>query len=211
MTTIYQETAGRLKIGTKDFSLDDLVMEYHTSLAGDTLITIKSKVHPTGVENALLSTLQDNVGGTYANVADWLVWWEALSMGPDVSVTSTALPTGAATSAKQDTIIADLADLETDVEAVKTAVDSLKTEQFPEKIYILAGTGAAATDTYLGFYAIEVDTAIDSITGIDTDLVKGDNDFSEVTFQPGTFVRVPGGFTTMTLSAGAMVLVIDNS
>ena len=211
MTTIYQETAGRLKIGTKDFSLDDLVMEYHTSLAGDTLITIKSKVHPTGVENALLSTLQDNVGGTYANVAAWLVWWEALSMGPGVSVTSTALPTGAATSAKQDTIIADLADLETDVEAVKTAVDSLKTEQFPEKIYILAGTGAAATDTYLGFYAIEVDTAIDSITGIDTDLVKGDNDFSEVTFQPGTFVRVPGGFTTMTLSAGAMVLVIDNS
>jgi len=96
-------------------------------------------------------------------------------------------------------------------ESLKTPVDDLKNEQFPEAIYILVGTGAATTGAYLGFYAIEADTAIDSITGIDTGLVKGDNDFSEVTFQPGIFVRVPGGFNTMTLSAGAMVLVIDNS
>lgn len=137
-----------------------------------------------------------------------------------------------ATDAKLDDIISDLSDLEddveatktavdavatavaaveTDVEAVKTAVDEIKAEQFPESIYILAGVAVSDTDTYLGFYALEADTAITSITGVDTNLVKGDNDFSEVTFQPGTFVRVPGGFTTMTLSAGAMVLVIDNS
>lgn len=252
---IYQPVAGRLRIDNRDYPLSDLVMDYIESNQSVYLVTIESKISGTLVTNVALSEIEDNLGGTYANIAAWIAWWEALDFGPGVTASVTGGATEAkqdtliakdfatqttlaavlakltsdpatqttlaailakiiaapATSAKQDTIIADLADLETDVEAVKTAVDNLKTEQFPEAIYILAGTGAATTGTYLGFYAIEADTAISSISGIDTDLVKGDNDFSEVTFQPGTFVRVPGGFTTMTLSAGAMVLVIDNS
>jgi hypothetical protein len=111
---------------------------------------------------------------------------------------------GGATEAKQDSILSA-------IEAVEADIESLKTEQFPEAIHILSDTNAAGAGSYLGFYALESDTEISSISGVDTDLVKGDNDFSGVTFQPGTYVRVPGGFTNMTLSAGAMALVIDNS
>jgi len=207
MTTIYQETAGRLKIGTKDFSLDDLVMEYHTSLAGDTLITIKSKVHPTGVENALLSTLQDNVGGTYANVAAWLVWWEALSMGPGVSVTSTALPTGAATSAKQDTLIAKDFATSAKQDTALTEAQTLRGKQFPNVgIHVLTGTGAATAGTYTGFLVLE-EAVISSITLTDSNKVTGTNTFAGITLSVGTFVEIPGGFSTLTLSAGSMILV----
>ena len=207
MTTIYQETAGRLKIGTKDFSLDDLVMEYHTSLAGDTLITIKSKVHPTGVENALLSTLQDNVGGTYANVTAWLVWWEALSMGPGVSVTSTALPTGAATSAKQDTLIAKDFATSAKQDTALTEAQTLRGKQFPNVgIHVLTGTGAATAGTYTGFVVLE-EAAISSITLTDSNKVTGTNDFSGITLSVGTFIEIPGGFSTLTLSAGSMILI----
>lgn len=102
-----------------------------------------------------------------------------------------------ATEAKQDTIIANIA--------------ALKAEQFPGAIHILTGTDPAGAGTYLGFYALEADTVIASISGVDTDLVKGDNDFSEITFQPGIYIRVPGGFTDMALTSGAMALAIDNS
>lgn len=177
----------------------------------------------------------DNVIGSTSNALDVNVKSDGAGLALDDTLTDGSQKTQVvggggtnidfATDAKLDTIISDLSDLEddvetvntnlgtieTDIEAVKTAVDEIKAEQFPESIYILAGVAVSDTDTYLGFYALEADTAITSITGVDTNLVKGDNDFSEVTFQPGTFVRVPGGFTTMTLSAGAMVLVIDNS
>jgi len=100
---IYQPVAGRLRIDNRDFSLEDLVMDYMLSSDGSTyLIRIRSKVTDTGIASVELSDIEDNVGGTYANIAAWLAWWEALDFGMPI----TATISGVSTEAKQDTLIA---------------------------------------------------------------------------------------------------------
>jgi hypothetical protein len=104
---IYQPVAGRLRIDGRDYSLEDLVMDWILSNDGTTyLISIESGVRDTGVRNTPLSEIEDNVGGTYANIAAWLAWWEALETMGDL----TATITDGATEAKQDDIIFDLTD-----------------------------------------------------------------------------------------------------
>jgi hypothetical protein len=181
-TVIYQSTAGRLWIDNQEFSLEDLVMEYKTSLQDTTLVSIYSKTHPTGVDDVLLSEIEDNVGGTYANAAAWVVWWKALETVGEVSATIV----GGATEAKQDTLIG---------------------KQFPDVgIHVLTGTGAATSGTYTGFLVLE-EATISAITLTDSNKVTGTNDFSGITLSVGTFVEIPGGFSTLTLSAGSMILV----
>jgi len=92
--------------------------------------------------------------------------------------------------------------------STESKIEILKQAQFYEKGYhVLSGTAAATVGTYSGFYVVGANTVITSITGVDTDLIKGDNDFSALTLQDGIFIPVPGGFTTMTLSAGATLLI----
>jgi hypothetical protein len=69
-TVIYQPVAGRLRIDGRDYSLEDLVMDYILSNDGAAyLISIESKVRDTAVRNTPLSEIEDNVGGTYATIA----------------------------------------------------------------------------------------------------------------------------------------------
>jgi hypothetical protein len=180
---IYQPVAGRLRIGGRDYSLEDLVMDWILANDGSTyLISIESGVRGTGVRNTPLSEIEDNVGGTYANIAAWLAWWEALETMGDL----TATITGGATEAKQDTLIG---------------------KQFPNVgIHILTGTGAAPAGTYTGLLVLE-EATISSITLTDSAKVTGTDDFSGITLSVGTFLEIPGGFSTVTLSAGSMVLV----
>lgn len=92
--------------------------------------------------------------------------------------------------------------------STESKLQKLKESQFAEKgYYVLSGTSAATVGVYSGFYVVGADTVITSITGIDVTLIKGDNDFSELTLQEGIFIPVPGNFTTMTLSAGGALLI----
>jgi len=75
--------------------------------------------------------------------------------------------------------------------------------------YVLSDTSAATVGVYSAFYVTGENTVISSITGIDTDLIKGDNDFSGLTLQPGIYIPVQGNFTTITLSIGSMLLIND--
>jgi len=229
-TVIYQSTAGRLWIDNQEFSLEDLVMEYKTSLQDTTLVSIYSKTHPTGVDDVLLSEIEDNVGGTYANAAAWVVWWKALETVGEVSATIV----GGATEAKQDTLIAKdfatqttlaavLAKLTSDpatqttlaailakiiaAPATEAKQDTLLGKQFPNVgIHVQTGTGAATSGTYTGFLVLE-EATISAITLTDSNKVTGTNDFSGITLSVGTFIEIPGGFSTLTLSAGSMILV----
>ena len=109
---VYQATAGRLKINSRDFSIEDISMDYYIK-GGVYYVTLFSKTYQTNFTDVPLSTIRDNVGGDYANIAAWIAWWDALEFGMEVE----AVVTGGATSVKQDTIISDLSDLEDDVEA----------------------------------------------------------------------------------------------
>ncbi len=195
-TIIYQPVAGRLRINGRDFSLEDLVMDYTLDTSGTHLIRIRSKVTDTGVTETPLSDIKDNLGAGYANIGLWLAWWESLTfMG-----TATATITGVSTEVKQDSIISELQDIEANTE-------SLKNKQFPNVgIHVLTGTDAAPAGTYTGFLVLE-EATISAITLTDSDKVTGDNDFSEVTFPAGVFIEIPGGFSTVTLSAGSMILI----
>lgn len=186
---IYQTVAGRLRIDNRDYPLNGLVMEYTQSLQDTYLITIKDKVLGTIIENTLLSEIEDNVGGTYVNIAAWVAWWDALSFESEV----TATITGGATEAKQDTAL--------------TEAQTLRGKQFPNVgIHVLTGTGAATAGTYTGIVVLE-EAAIDLITLTDSNKVTGTNDFSGITLSVGTFIEIPGGFSTLTLSAGSMILI----
>src|SRR5690554_1798057 len=100
-TIIYQPVAGRLRINGRDFSLEDLVMDYTLSMSGTYLIRIRSKVTDTGVSDVPLADIKDNLGAGYANIGLWLAWWESLTfMG-----TATTTITDVSTAVKQDTII----------------------------------------------------------------------------------------------------------
>lgn len=195
-TIIYQPVAGRLRINGRDFSLEDLVMDYTLGTSGTYLIRIRSKVTDTGVTETPLSDIKDNLGVGYANIGLWLAWWESLTfMG-----TATATITGVSTAVKQDSIISELQDIEANTE-------SLKNKQFPNVgIHVLTGTDAAPAGTYTGFLVLE-EATISAITLTDSDKVTGDNDFSEVTFPACVFIEIPGGFSTVTLSAGSMILI----
>ena len=165
---IYQPVAGRLRIDNRDFSLNDLVMDYVLSNDGITyLITIKSKILNTVIANVELSDIKDNSDNGYASISEWVSWWNSL----------------------------------------ENDIGTLKNKQFPNVgIHVLTGTSAAPTGTYTGFLVLE-DVTISTITLIDSDKVTGDNDFSEVSIPSGMFIEIPGGFSTITLSAGSMILI----
>jgi hypothetical protein len=181
MATIYQTTAGRLWINHREFSIEDLVMGYETSLQDTTLVSIYSKTIPTGIDNVNLSSIKDDNGSGYVNVTAWVNWWAALETVGDI----TATIAGVATAANQETLLE---------------------KQFPTGIHILTGTDAATAGTYTGFYVLE-DATISAITLTDATKVTGTNDFDGITLYAGTFLEIPGGFSTVTLSAGSMVLI----
>lgn len=195
-TIIYQPVAGRLRINGRDFSLEDLVMDYTLGTSGTHLIRIRSKVTDTGVTETPLSDIKDNLGAGYANIGLWLAWWESLTfMG-----TATAKITGVSTAVKQDSIISELQDIEANTE-------SLKNKQFPNVgIHVLTGTDAAPAGTYTGLLVLE-DATVSAITLTEIAKVTGTNDFSGITLSVGTFIEIPGGFSTITLSAGSMILI----
>lgn len=195
-TIIYQPVAGRLRINGRDFSLEDLVMDYTLSTSGTYLIRIRSKVTDTGVSDVPLADIKDNLGVGYANIGLWLAWWESLTfMG-----TATATIPGVSTAVKQDTIISELQDIE-------AGTESLKNKQFPNVgIHVLTGTDAAPAGTYTGFLVLE-EAAISAITLTVSAKVTGTNNFSGVTLSVGTFIEIPGGFSTITLASGSMILI----
>jgi hypothetical protein len=177
---IHQTTAGRLWINNQEFSIEDLVMEYTTSLQSGDLISIHSKTHSTGVSDTPLTEIEDDNGDGYANITAWVNWWKALDVGADTA------PSGVATEENQDTLLG---------------------KQFPNVgIHVLEGTGAATSGTYTGFLVLE-EATVSAITLTDSSKVTGDSDFSEVTLPAGIFIEIPGGFSTITLSAGSMILI----
>jgi hypothetical protein len=98
----------------------------------------------------------------------------------------TATITGGATEAKQDAIIE---------------------KQFPNVgIHVLTGTSGAPAGTYTGFLILE-EATISAITLTDSGKVTGTNDFAGITLSVGTFIEIPGGFSTLTLGSGSMILV----
>ena len=186
--TVYQPTAGRLRINSRDYSLEDVSMDWYLK-GTDVYITLECKTYPSNFNDVLLSSIKDNLGRTYANITAWLAWWDALDFGAGV----TATVTGGATEAKQDTAL--------------TEAQTLRGKQFPNVgIHVLTGTGAATAGTYTGFVVLE-EAAISSITLTDSNKVTGTNDFSGITLSVGTFIEIPGGFSTLTLSAGSMILI----
>jgi len=91
---------------------------------------------------------------------------------------------------------------------VKNAVDDLKAKQFAENgIHLLTGTAAAPAGTYAAFIPLADNCAISAITLINSALVTGANNFAGVTLVQGMYYEIPGGFSTITLSAGNMMLI----
>jgi hypothetical protein len=89
--------------------------------------------------------------------------------------------------------------------ALAVADAALKSKQFPTSIHVLTGTSAATAGSYTGFFVLE-DAVISDITLTDDTKITGTNDFSGITLIAGLFIEIPGGFSTITLTSGSMIL-----
>ena len=72
-------------------------------------------------------------------------------------------------------------------------------------VHFLSGTSAAPDGKYYGFLNTGDSTVIDSITYIDS--TKQSGDITAITMVQGGYYPVPGGFSTITLSGGDMILL----
>lgn len=73
-------------------------------------------------------------------------------------------------------------------------------------VYFLTGTSASNTGSYYAFVAV-TDTVVNKISYIDVTKQKGD--ISTMTFPAGMYVSIPGYFSTITLTSGSVILLIN--
>lgn len=87
----------------------------------------------------------------------------------------------------------------------RRAANEMQYKGFAEDgVYFLTGTSAAPTGNYYGFLVL-ANAVVASVTH--TDSTKN-GDVTAVTSIPaGVFISQPGGFTTMTLTSGEVMLV----
>ena len=97
MVLLRQTTSGRIWIGGKDYSLEDLVMEY-TEIGTTVHISIFSKVRQTGIDQTPLSDLSVD-GSVLTTIEAWLLWWDALD-SENVAIASSANQTSGAQKAQ---------------------------------------------------------------------------------------------------------------
>lgn len=76
-------------------------------------------------------------------------------------------------------------------------------EHGQDGIHFLTDTSAAPTNTYFAFIA-GASTTISSITYLDSSKISGD--ITGITLVSGVKYYIPGGFSSITLSAGDMIL-----
>lgn len=90
--------------------------------------------------------------------------------------------------------------------ALAVADASLRSKMFPEGVHFLVGTDPAPAGVYSGFTPLADDTAISSISILDGTKTTGPANLAGVTLVVGRYYEIPGGFSTLTLSAGDMEL-----
>lgn len=73
-----------------------------------------------------------------------------------------------------------------------------------EGVYFLTDTSAADTGDYYGFLVL-TDTVVASISPIDSAKLEGD--ITAITLSTGTFISIPGRFSTITLTSGNIMLL----
>jgi len=89
---------------------------------------------------------------------------------------------------------------------VKNSIDTLRSKQFAENgIHFLSGTDPAPDGIYSGFIVTGSSTVINSIDYIDDTKIGGN--ITDITLVQGMYYPIPGGFSTLTLSSGDMILV----
>lgn len=72
-------------------------------------------------------------------------------------------------------------------------------------VHFLTGTSAAPSNDYYGFIVL-ADAAVSAITYIDS--TKQTGDITSVTsFPTGMYISIPGGFSTLTLAYGQLILL----
>jgi len=92
--------------------------------------------------------------------------------------------------------------------SAESSLQLLLENQFAKKGYhVLTALTAAPVGLYTGIIALEIDTEIASITGVDTTKITGTNNFAGVKIPNWGFLPVPGNFTTLTLAAGKALLL----
>lgn len=98
--------------------------------------------------------------------------------------------------------------------SIKTKLDSVKREAADELnykshsedgVHFLTGTDAAPTAMYYGFIVTGESTVISSITYVNA--AKQTGDITLVTMVQGMYYTIPGGFSTITLTSGDMILL----
>ena len=72
-------------------------------------------------------------------------------------------------------------------------------------VHFLTDTNAAPTADYYGFLVL-ADAVVASITYIDSTKQTGDIT-SVTTFSTGSYISIPGGFSTITLTSGELMLL----
>lgn len=87
----------------------------------------------------------------------------------------------------------------------RKAGDEFQYKSFAEDgVHFLTDTNAAPSGYYYGFLVL-ADAVVASITHVDSS--KNSDVTSVTSFLAGTFISQPGGFTTMTLTSGEVMLV----
>ena len=153
-------------------------------------------VQTDGTQKTQIVDGSGNVIGATSNAMD-----VNIKSGATLTVSSATLTDG---SQKTQVVAAGGANVDF---ATAAKQDSLLGKQFPNiGIHILTGTSEATAGTYTGFLVLE-DAVISAITLTDSAKVTGTNNFAGITLSVGTFSEIPGGFSTLTLTSGSMVLV----
>lgn len=97
-----------------------------------------------------------------------------------------------------------------------TSVNRKAADEFQHKahaedgIHLLSDTAAAPSANYYGFIVTSSDVVISSITynpGVEGLYVTGDTDFSAMILPQGLYVPIKGGFSTLTLGSGSVILL----
>jgi len=92
----------------------------------------------------------------------------------------------------------------------RKAGDEFQYKSFAEDgVHFLTGTSAAPSGHYYGFYVL-ADAVVSGITYLDES--KNSSDITGVTsFPAGVFIPIGGGFSTITLTSGEVMLLKFNS
>lgn len=95
----------------------------------------------------------------------------------------------------------------------KAGREWLQKEHSFDGVHFLSGTSAAPSGKYYGFIVTGDPTEISSITYYKNSTNndgKVSGDITSITLVQGGYYPIPGGFTTITLSTGDMILLKDN-